>query len=414
MNTSLSPYTKNYRVKVREFPRFTDLRNMLGLLYYIQGEYRPALEQFDRALSINPLYEEAAVNRAFSLEALGRKEKAVKSLKELIRRKRKVTHWVFLAISILSFHSGDILSALKNARIAYSMSPSNIYALLISVVCLHAAGSGKEAAALLKTAQKKYSAMMRSLGPVCRPKEDPLFISIDDLYGKYLRNPFIGDLFVRISEELEKSNKDKKSFEMMRGIAGAGLASSRLLYFAALAALRKGLKKNAEDLCRKAYEQDRHNAYPAIQLFLLYGEKKQWVRAEKILKAALKENPDYADLHNYLGMFYGDMGRRSLSLKEFAAAVKINPYYMDALYNLAQAFEDAGEMTRSFGIYMKISSIRRISDSMLEKMKDICSGMPPSARSVLKRKMTALLKKKPQGADGLKKVYRSLFSASPA
>jgi tetratricopeptide (TPR) repeat protein len=414
MSTSLSPYTKNYRVKVREFPRFADLRNMLGLLYYIQGKYRPALEQFDRALSINPLYEEAAVNRAFSLEALGRKDKAIKSLKELIRRKRKVTHWVFLAVSILSFHSGDILSALKNARIAYRMSPSNIYALLVSVICRHAAGRGKEAAALLKTTQKKYFSIMRSLEPVCRPGKNPCFSSIDDLYGKYLRDPFIGDLFVRISEELEKSNKDKKSFEMMRGLAGAGLASSRLLYFAALSALRKGLKKNAEDLCRMAYEQDRHNAYPAIQLFLLYGEKKQWARAEKILKAALKENPGYADLHNYLGMFYGDMGRRSLSLKEFASAVKINPYYMDALYNLAQAFEDAGEMTRSFDIYLKISSIRRISESMMEKMKGICAKMPPSARSALKRKMAALIRKKPQGAGGPKEVYRSLFSAGPA
>ena len=75
---SLSGYMRIYQGKVKKYPRYADLRNILGLLYYIHGKYSFALRQFDQALSINPLYEEGTVNRCFALSAVGKRKKAIK------------------------------------------------------------------------------------------------------------------------------------------------------------------------------------------------------------------------------------------------------------------------------------------------------------------------------------------------
>ena len=34
-------FTHIYKEKVKKFPRYADLRNMLGLLYYLQGKSKP-------------------------------------------------------------------------------------------------------------------------------------------------------------------------------------------------------------------------------------------------------------------------------------------------------------------------------------------------------------------------------------
>lgn len=58
------------------------------------------------------------------------------------------------------------------------------------------------------------------------------------------------------------------------------------------------------------------------------------------LKKAIALKPDYPDLHNYLGIAYGNHGVSGDAIKEFEVALKINPYYMKARLNLALALYD--------------------------------------------------------------------------
>ena len=60
------------------------------------------------------------------------------------------------------------------------------------------------------------------------------------------------------------------------------------------------------------------------------------------LKKSLAVNPDYPDIHNYLGIAYGNSGMVDDSIEEFETALKINPYYMKARLNLALALYDQG------------------------------------------------------------------------
>jgi Flp pilus assembly protein TadD len=60
------------------------------------------------------------------------------------------------------------------------------------------------------------------------------------------------------------------------------------------------------------------------------------------LKKAIALHADYPDLHNYLGIAYGNSGMLDDSIEEFETALKINPYYMKARLNLALALYEKG------------------------------------------------------------------------
>ncbi len=55
---------------------FADAHHLLGLAYSLVGQLEPALEEFDRALVLNPRYVDAHLNRAVTLNDLGRYDDA--------------------------------------------------------------------------------------------------------------------------------------------------------------------------------------------------------------------------------------------------------------------------------------------------------------------------------------------------
>jgi len=57
-------------------PGFADVRHLLGLALGLAGQPEAALQEFDRALALNPAYVEAHLNRAITLNDLGRYDEA--------------------------------------------------------------------------------------------------------------------------------------------------------------------------------------------------------------------------------------------------------------------------------------------------------------------------------------------------
>jgi tetratricopeptide (TPR) repeat protein len=57
-------------------PGYADVRHLLGLALGLAGQPEAALEEFDRALALNPSYVEAHLNRAITLNDLGRYDEA--------------------------------------------------------------------------------------------------------------------------------------------------------------------------------------------------------------------------------------------------------------------------------------------------------------------------------------------------
>jgi tetratricopeptide (TPR) repeat protein len=62
----------DFREVLERSPRLADIRHLAGLCLSFLGQPEAALEEFDRALAINEQYVEAHVNRALTLNDLGR------------------------------------------------------------------------------------------------------------------------------------------------------------------------------------------------------------------------------------------------------------------------------------------------------------------------------------------------------
>jgi tetratricopeptide (TPR) repeat protein len=60
----------------QKYPNFADIRHYAGLCESFLGDSEAALEQFDYALAANPAYVEAHINRALTLNELGRFDEA--------------------------------------------------------------------------------------------------------------------------------------------------------------------------------------------------------------------------------------------------------------------------------------------------------------------------------------------------
>ena len=63
-------------------PGFADVRQLLGVALSLAGQPEAAVSEFDRALALNPSYVEAHLNRAITLNDLGRYDEARESFRQ--------------------------------------------------------------------------------------------------------------------------------------------------------------------------------------------------------------------------------------------------------------------------------------------------------------------------------------------
>ncbi|MEJ2721704.1 MAG: tetratricopeptide repeat protein [bacterium] len=97
-----------------------------------------------------------------------------------------------------------------------------------------------------------------------------------------------------------------------------------------------------------------------------------YAEAVRELKKSIAVNPDYPDLHNYLGIAYGNSGMIDDSIEEFETALKINPYYLKARLNLALALYDQGRFAESQSHIEKVLSVQpenQLAHNLLAELK---------------------------------------------
>ena len=83
-----------------------------------------------------------------------------------------------------------------------------------------------------------------------------------------------------------------------------------------------------------------------------------YAEAIRELKKSIAVNPDYPDLHNYLGIAYGNSGMADDAIVEFETALKINPFYLKARLNLALALYDLGRFSEAHEHIERVLSVQ--------------------------------------------------------
>lgn len=101
-------------------------------------------------------------------------------------------------------------------------------------------------------------------------------------------------------------------------------------------ALRSNVdEKEIDALYHEILEERPSSAQISKELAIQAIQNGNCEEAIRELKKAIALKPDYPDLHNFLGIAYGNGGMVDDAVHEFELALKINPYYLKARLNLA-------------------------------------------------------------------------------
>jgi tetratricopeptide (TPR) repeat protein len=104
------------------------------------------------------------------------------------------------------------------------------------------------------------------------------------------------------------------------------------------------------------------------------GEYEEGIRE---LKKAIAIKPDYPDLHNYLGIAYGNSGMVDDAVYEFEIALKINPYYMKARLNLALLYYENSryeEAQVQLDEVLAVQPDNKLANNILNELRAVTDG----------------------------------------
>lgn len=85
-------------------------------------------------------------------------------------------------------------------------------------------------------------------------------------------------------------------------------------------------------------------------------DRREYERAEPLLRQVLDANDRYADVHNMVAVILHDRGDFHGAERHFERAIELNPGYTEALLNLAVTYNDLGKYDAARRVY---ASIRR-------------------------------------------------------
>lgn len=126
-----------------------------GLDLASQGNYAKAVEEFQRALEIDPLFSDAAFNLAVTYQKLGLHRNAITVLEGLTARHPENAGYLF-ALGNSLFHSGELRSARDSFEDALSTDPGHDKSLFSLAVVYEKTGDMEKAIKLWREYLERF------------------------------------------------------------------------------------------------------------------------------------------------------------------------------------------------------------------------------------------------------------------
>lgn len=95
-------------------------------------------------------------------------------------------------------------------------------------------------------------------------------------------------------------------------------------------------------------------------------QKREFDKAEPILREVLDQQEGFADVHNMLGVIAHERGDFARAEKHLERATELNPNYTEALLNLAVTYNDQSKYEAGRAVYKRIRTARERSTDNLD------------------------------------------------
>ena len=316
-------------------PDHPDTLHLLGLVAYQSGQINEAINNFRRAVKLNPQVYFYHNNLGLALDAQGLKEEAIDCYKKTIKLKPDFAK-AYNNLGIALAKKGMTDDAIQNFNTALSLTPDNAEIYFNLGMSLADRGMVNEAIDNYRKAlavNPHYSEAYNQLGFLFKD-QGMLDKAIENFKKTLDLNPDfaqgynnIGNVFSENNMQDEAIDAYKKALELKPDYAEA-------YYNLGNALSEKNMREEAVEKYRKALElkPDFTDAY--VNIGIAFIEEGLTDEAINNFKKALMLDPEYAKAYHNLGVALANRGMVNKAVSNYQNSLMLKPDYAETHKNL--------------------------------------------------------------------------------
>jgi len=333
--TTLEKLKNNIENEIKLHPEYPDLLNLMGLLQSVERLHDTALAYFENALSINPYYAEAKVNRLYAMAATGKTSDAAEGAKELAEQSQGAFSTLVVCGKLLTWLS-DSGSAVEILRKACDKKPNNPAAHhYLGLALLE--GSPDEAAASFEKAASLGTAFI-ALYDTCQIyKKGRIKLSkqaAEKLKSTLDMNPNTVKVYINAAEMLASEGKFDDAESMFEKARAVEPDSSTIENGLGLVAVSREYGEEAKLHFKRALHFDPGDISSHVNLAFQYGSEGEIKLAEEQIRKAVELAPRYPDIRVQLATILMESEQFEEAITHLQEALAINPNYTFASFML--------------------------------------------------------------------------------
>jgi tetratricopeptide (TPR) repeat protein len=303
-----------------------------GITFVESGNHKDAIDQFTKAVNIDPEYTEAYIKRSASYEAMGELQNAADDLKRA-----------------LTFEQKDAKLYYDAARINYSLGKYDDALTLVnkSIVQNKKSETALRLLALVQMALEDYSSSLITVNKALEIKDNP-------------ENYFVR---AQLSEKMKNYNQAEIDYQ-----AAISKNSSYTEALLALASLRLSLNKpeQAMESCNAVLANESGSKDALLLRSKIYVKLTEYPKAIDDLSKILYNNPNDKEMYVVRGTCYQEFTQHQQAINDFSKALLIDPKYSEAIYKRAYSYEQVGDFKSAIKDYESLTALS--SDDLVAQM----------------------------------------------
>ena len=276
-----------------------------GQEFVASGNYKDAINQFTKAIDIQPDYSNAYLARAAAYEKLDMLKEASEDYDRASTFESNNTD-VFYQAARLSYLLGEYQEAIEKADASILLKKTNPDGYVIKAKSLMALARYEEA---LETSNSALTLMETA----------------ENFYLRGLINVELGRFGPAEEDFLKTVGKDPRHVNA----------------YIALAELRLGLDKTAFALSHvnRAIELDPNNREAYLVRSKIYIKQMDYPKAIDDISKNIRMNPEDEEMYYIRGCYYQEFTQHTNAINDFTKVLMINPRNAEALYKRAYSYE---------------------------------------------------------------------------
>jgi tetratricopeptide (TPR) repeat protein len=294
-----------------------------GVTFVESGNHKDAIEQFTKAIELNPDYTRAYIDRACSYEAINELQKAADDYQRAIVFETKNPVFYFDAARV-NFKLRNNQEALDLINKSTILSPNYIEAYQLL--------------AQIQIALEDYSNALISINKGLRLKDNP-------------ENNYYHGL---VSEKMKNYNQAELDYE--RAITKNKRYTEAYL---ALANLRLQLNKidKAMENCNAVFLINPNNKDAYLIRSEIYVKQTEYPKAIDDISKILSTDPNDKDMYLMRGKYYQEFTQNQNAINDFTKAIMLDSKFSEAFYKRAFSYEQVGDFKSAIKDYETLATL---------------------------------------------------------